>query len=510
MPGLLLRGLRAATGTRDARAALYTLCALALLAGRPLLDGPVAKYVHVRWQPTVVEAERRALERRFSLREQGHEGRSYGYDLLDASTGNLRALVTHPAVDDTSDIDRTSFRLLPSAPDGDSHTGLAWRVGLERVIPYLTPVGWLGVLLNGAVLLQAFRLRVFGPAGVAAPAAPQGRIRALDGLRGLAALAVALFHLTSRFGYVYGFPSPPVTSVPWGHYGVHLFFLISGIVIFMTIDRGRSIVDFAAARVSRLYPAYWVAVTVVFLALTHVGLPDIQVSRGDYFWNLTMLQRFWERPDLDGVYWTLQVELGFYVVMGLLVVTRTAAAMEMVLILWLALLGLNGPTGVIGAMGLETHRWPLVTLFGYAPLFIAGVALGLRLTRPYSLLHDVTAVAAVALYASWHPGEHAGFVVGAAVLVYLAVQGRLGWLARQPLLALGAMSYPLYLLHQNLGYMLLRALYARHVPTELGILVALILVVALAAGVHYGVERPMQTLTRGWRRRWLGAGQREN
>ena len=93
---------------------------------------------------------------------------------------------------------------------------------------------------------------------------PDARVRELDVLRGLAAAAVVLFHYTVRYGALYGYPAPPIVRVPTGFYGVEVFFCISGFVIFMTLDRTRRPMDFVVSRVSRLWPAYIVAIAVTF------------------------------------------------------------------------------------------------------------------------------------------------------------------------------------------------------------------------------------------------------
>ena len=91
------------------------------------------------------------------------------------------------------------------------------------------------------------------PAAAARPLRGEsGRIGAVDGLRGVAALAVVLYHYTQRYGelaehgktdaaFAGQYPSngTPWFHVPWGHFGVQLFFMISGFVILMTVMKVR-------------------------------------------------------------------------------------------------------------------------------------------------------------------------------------------------------------------------------------------------------------------------------
>jgi len=85
-----------------------------------------------------------------------------------------------------------------------------------------------------------------------------GRIEELDALRGLAAFAVMLYHYTAGEGPRLN-RAELLVSVPWGHFGVQLFFVISGYVILMTVRRVRTAGEFAVSRFARLYPAFWVA-----------------------------------------------------------------------------------------------------------------------------------------------------------------------------------------------------------------------------------------------------------
>ncbi|WP_053728808.1 acyltransferase family protein [Streptomyces sp. WM6378] len=107
------------------------------------------------------------------------------------------------------------------------------------------------------------------------------RLAALDGLRLVAALMVVCYHylaLSRPWGH------NPATIFPtlhrfaeFGWLGVEVFFLVSGFVICMSVW-GRSLGDFAVSRVSRLFPAYWVAVPLT--ALVVKKWPEITSIRG--------------------------------------------------------------------------------------------------------------------------------------------------------------------------------------------------------------------------------------
>ena len=148
------------------------------------------------------------------------------------------------------------------------------------------------------------------------------RFHEIDLLRFLAALSVLIFHYTYRgtiMGLVGGAAFPLVANVTkYGYLGVNLFFLISGFVILVSAD-GKSPRQFATSRIVRLYPTYWCCLTITFLAILLFGRGLFIVGAGQYLANLTMLQSFAGVESIDGVYWSLAVEMKFYLLVFLLV-----------------------------------------------------------------------------------------------------------------------------------------------------------------------------------------------
>jgi len=103
-----------------------------------------------------------------------------------------------------------------------------------------------------------------------------------------------------------------------GKYAVVVFFLVSGFLIPATLRRpGADLARFARHRFFRLYPAYWFSIVFRLLALAAMG-KLAGVNWTNVAINTTMLQKFVGKPDFIGVYWTLQIELTFYVLCALL------------------------------------------------------------------------------------------------------------------------------------------------------------------------------------------------
>ncbi len=316
------------------------------------------------------------------------------------------------------------------------------------------------------------------------------RLVELDALRGLAALAVVLFHYTKGREHLLFF-------FPKGWFGVHLFFMISGFVILMTLDRKRTVADFAFARFSRLYPTYWAAVLTSFCFVTLSAVPMREVSFEAAMVNMTMLQSFLGFPHIDNVYWTLHVELCFYLLMGLIVgvgLRRHLGSILAVLVAAHFLTALFDPLAEFS--GIETYP-PWDWLY----LFLAGIAfyqmrLGWR-WRHAGLLALCFADAAV--QNPWHD-----LIIIAAIgaVMFAATQYRIPLLRNRGFLFLGTISYPLYLVHENIGYILIRTGDRLGINVYVSILAATGVSLALAWILIVKVDRPASALLRAKHEAW--------
>src|SRR5262245_16928724 len=150
----------------------------------------------------------------------------------------------------------------------------------------------------------------------------ESRLYVLDGLRLIAALMVVSWHLVAghasqAWGADTSVLFAPIHGISrYGWLGVELFFLISGFVICMS-SWGRSVGGFAISRIARLFPAYWVAVALTAATLALWPVYQQPLSTIDTLANLTMVQELFGVGYLDLSYWTLLVELVFYVLFAI-------------------------------------------------------------------------------------------------------------------------------------------------------------------------------------------------
>ncbi|MBT2482304.1 acyltransferase [Streptomyces sp. ISL-94] len=349
---------------------------------------------------------------------------------------------------------------------------------------------------------------------------PQGggtgrRLAVLDGVRVLAALAVLFYHyvvLASAWG------EPPAGLFPvahrfavYGWLGVEIFFLVSGFVICMS-TWGRSLGDFAVSRVSRLFPAYWAAVA--FTSLVLFLWPEVRGIKkySDVIVNLSMLQGGLGVPHIDDVYWTLFVELKFYVLFAIVVMCGvTYRNCVLFCGLW-TLAGVVAPTADSGVLS-------FFAIPSASPYFTAGIAFYLmRRFRPNAVLWGIVGVqfllaqhyvhdrmvsslgrSATEQTPSWpaHVIILLGFVLMAALALGALDGIRWRWLPHA-----GAVTYPLYLIHMMVGLTIIHHFRNAVAPVPLALGVTVFMLV-LAWVMHRLVERPLGRLLSGSLRRGL-------
>ncbi|MFD6415073.1 acyltransferase family protein [Streptomyces sp. NPDC060194] len=354
------------------------------------------------------------------------------------------------------------------------------------------------------------RAPTVAPAAVRAP-----RLRALDGLRLLAALMVAGYHFGGRGGEVtQAWGASPKALFPTAHawlaygcLGVQVFFVISGFVIGMS-GWGRTPRAFFASRAARLYPAYWAAVALVTAVFALPWVAFEAVSPSDALVNLTMLQQPLGVDRVLGVCWTLWAELRFYALFALFVVVPGVTRGRVVRFC------AGWTLAAAAAAGLDEPLLDLVLMPEYAPFFVGG--LGLYLVHRDR--RDLTAWGVVAISwligqhqavaGLWHPADASAFSFRSSLVIVAVVTsgfaavaavalGRLGWADRPWLTVAGALTYPFYLVHEHLGWVVIDTLHHRlglpPLPTAALTVTGLL---ALAWLLHRWVEQPLTPLLR--------------
>lgn len=147
---------------------------------------------------------------------------------------------------------------------------------------------------------------------------PLTKIEALEGVRGLALLPVFAVHYVTLFGFLLGRPAESQAGWEWAQWGVDLFFLLSGYLVYgLLLHRQVSAAAFLRRRWRRIYPVYLV-VFALYLVLSAIfpersKIPSGWLAGGWYVGaNLLLLPGLFDIPPLIRVAWSLSYEMVFY------------------------------------------------------------------------------------------------------------------------------------------------------------------------------------------------------
>jgi len=365
------------------------------------------------------------------------------------------------------------------------------------------------------------------------PATSAGRLDLLDVYRALAILSVMLFHYTVRWTTPLDpqnhFPGGQVfastTILSYGWMGVELFFVVSGFVILLTLERTTGLTDFAVRRFSRLFPPMMISALGVAVTLDLLGPRDWSVGPLDFLFTLTFVDpMIWGKmlhiSDLhwvDGAYWTLWTEVRFYILAAL--TFRLARGRFVTGWMFLQVI-----TAILQFSGVSklTHIANGLLMAPYLPYFSIGIAAytlkylhkGKATTAGLALL---VASAAIVLLDSLLPlrpfaGNPLALLAANSLVLLLSItiifsDGQVTSRPGRLIILVGRASYSVYLLHQLVGVTILRIVGSNGMTSLFAVPAVMLAVILAGIGLYNHVELPGQRLALKLLRRIHGKGQ---
>ena len=334
---------------------------------------------------------------------------------------------------------------------------------------------------------------------------PSGNFAFIDTIRGAAALLVFYFHLHTLV--FYHLPEQAIShrSLTYyfvlgyfdlGKFAVGCFFVVSGFLIPATLASPDSnLRKFSIHRAFRLYPAYWFSLLAALVCMN--WLAGWKFDLRTFLVNLTMFQKFFGVTDVIGAYWTLQIELIFYILCGVLFAVGRLQKRAEIIACTLA-------AAMLCALARHyTHRELPVALFLALAMMFFGDSLrafdqGRVAARQINITFVCIAAALIPIFMAGYNVEGARYIVTywAAMTVFcLAYRFRrifseARWIRRGSI-ALADCSYSIYLLHAPIGLILgiyLQAIYHNRLLTAIAAFSSTLLV---SACVYHGIEKPM-------------------
>jgi peptidoglycan/LPS O-acetylase OafA/YrhL len=288
------------------------------------------------------------------------------------------------------------------------------------------------------------------------------RLLPLDGLRGVAVLMVVVYHAYARWPELYPFGPAFRDFAPFklGHLGVQLFFLISGFVILMTLEKCGNIRLFLVRRWLRLFPAMLLCSAIIFLSAPlfperPAGQPTFSslipgLLFADPYWLTKIFGGYWDQ--IEGAFWSLYVEAQFYIVFGSLfflvgrgwsIIAITAIFCMSNILFYLISPSLSSAPelkNILHASGFMHYGW-----FSAGAIFYIYSKEGNARNLATGIIVALASALAMVSW-EWRLGS---FLIVAAFVGSISSK-RLGSIVANPiLLFFGFISYPLYLLHEN-------------------------------------------------------------
>jgi len=320
----------------------------------------------------------------------------------------------------------------------------------------------------------------------------------LDALRGIAVLLVLVSHYTWAYDYHFSILGEHYFHFPYGEFGVQVFFVISGFVIFMTIENTKSIKHFIVSRFSRLYPTYWLAIIITATTIVLFPVPTLgNYTFSDILINFTMLQGFIKIPHIDQVYWSLKIELIFYVIIGSIYYFKQLNKIENYVVLWLLIVSIS----LVFDFKFEKYIHVLL-ITDYAPLFIAGIMFYKIKYKKSTFIHHLIIFFSLIIYLFslkmqilFRNQEEINIIQFIFVFIiygifYLLSFFQIKFFKNKVLIFFGYISYPLYLLHNIIGYSIIYRLKEVYDNQFFYVIVTSLITVTLAFLITKIMETP--------------------
>jgi len=290
----------------------------------------------------------------------------------------------------------------------------------------------------------------------------RNRIEYLDGLRGIAILLVIVYHAYVRWTPIVPYKDSfaDVFIFKLGHVGVELFFLISGFVIFMTLDKTENFRKFIFKRWLRLFPAMLIASVLIYgTSFIFYERPAGTPTLFSLLPGLTFIEpEIWRRllhvdfNVLEGAFWSLYVEFKFYIIAGFVYYFLGRRYLPYILfIMYLISILISLPLTYNSNLTLLLHNISTLFSLDYFGWFCSGTLFYLyyHTKSEYYYIFGIL----IALLSSYTLDGLDTFMAAFLISILFALSIRVEILqkilSQRFFLFFGLVSYPLYLLHEN-------------------------------------------------------------
>lgn len=324
----------------------------------------------------------------------------------------------------------------------------------------------------------------------------------LDVIRGLSAIFIMLYHYTTRYSenpITEGAKTDWCFSIPWGCAAVTTFFMLSGFLGAKTLFLKDASITTAARflwnRVVRLYPSFLCALCLTF-TITNVFYPQGACSLHDAIYNLTMMPSLFGVESVDGAYWTLRVEWFFYFLIAASLLVPHAKIRVSILFFWLV-------SSVLLFFVRDVGIFKYITILvasKFSQDFIAGVGLYLILNKPKSIVPYIIIAISLINEFLWQDNSHFVFFCLTILIMCMIIFADSDRFFKNPIAKIlkwyGCISYPMYLVHQMIGFTLIYYMQIGGFTSTFYILVPIVTATCTGLLIHKYIELPIIAKTK--------------
>ncbi|MCH5166336.1 MAG: acyltransferase [Erysipelotrichales bacterium] len=309
-------------------------------------------------------------------------------------------------------------------------------------------------------------------------------------LRGVLILIIMFFHYIYRFGEIYSIKTInfPTLST-WGRIGVGAFFIISGfLMVPQKKNQNFSILKYILKKVLRFLPSYILAITIIYIAVSIFTLPGREVTFFDYLLNIPLINGFIGVEYVDGAHWYLTYLVLFYLIVGIYIKFFYNKKLYFVILII-----------VKDLFYIFSYKYAFFSIFynflgqNYLELIFLGILLKDLLNSKMSLRFDFFCLIFCFLHYFYFSGKTCAlsYLLFFVLFMFLFINKK--EMKSNIFCRFGDISFILYLIHQNLGYIIILKLCSIYGSYSLWyVLIAFIIIICITIFIYEIFEKRIQ------------------
>lgn len=332
------------------------------------------------------------------------------------------------------------------------------------------------------------------------------RLLGLDVVRAISAILIVLYHYTYRYGEHEIFNQYSIVwsfQVPWGCLAIVTFFMLSGFLVYDEAVRSVRPIKYFFKRCCRLFPVLWAAI-IITLLFEIMLFPSAIPTLKEIILNFTGCPQILGARYVDGAYWTLQYEFVFliWITLSIMLNKLLKKSVADYIIVFLVIISIF--IYAIQFLSPDTDIALLRLLM--MPEYIGVFSLGYFTNKFFQMekrlkMEPIIAICWLSCFI-WLAFERLIFLlINWFIVIYIVYKKERSFINRKNIITtvfvkVASFSYPLYLIHQNVGYCVINVLIKNGCDSEVILIIPILVSVIIAFMLNTLIEKPILNLVR--------------